>query len=145
MRIPNEDFGTLIQMYEVLRVKSVRHNAVIEQAFDNLCKALEIFHGQKFENYLLTATKPEPKYISKTKQRKFLQFKAIILKHKVKHWNRMSEKRQVIFDALELADNVTHYSPLTNPMYECLELPEQREWNGVYYAFIYNTEDWRKR
>ena len=144
MRRPAEDFATLIQMYESLNTRSAQHNAVLKEAFIRLKQALEIFHGQKFYKYMATQEMPEPKYIKRTTQRRFLQFKAIIIKHKVKHWNKMSAKRQVLFDSLEVADNVTHYFTLTNPMYECLDIPESDDWIGTHCSYTYNTKDWRK-
>ena len=146
MRRPREDFGTLIQMYEALNTRSAQHNAVLKEAYVKLKQALEIYHGQKFDDYLKSGKQLEmhvPKYVKITTRRTFRMFKAIIIKHKVRHWNRMSANRQVIYDSLELADNVTHYFTLTNPMNECLEIPERGDWIGTHCSYTYNTKEWR--
>ena len=146
MRKPREDFGTLIQMYEALNTRTAQHNAVLKEAYVKLKQALEIYHGQKFDDYLKSGKQLEKKYVKITTRRTFRRFKAIVMRHKVRHWNKMSDKRQVIFDSLELADNVTHYFTLTNPMHECLDIPEMKSENlrGTHCSYKYNTEDWRK-
>lgn len=146
MRKPKQDFNTLIEMLEKLSSKPLKVGGTLDKQLLYLRQVLSIYHGNKFDTYLETGKVPEFKHVKMTTQRRFRKFKKIIMRHKVKHWNKMSTKKQAFFDNLNLADNITHYHTLTNPMHECLDLPELTRENlkGTYASYNYDTDDYTR-
>ena len=118
MKKPEEDFETLIKMYASLKRYAPKVGDSIYETFVNVEKALSIFHGRAFDQYLKNGTIRVVPYIRKTSQKKYRLFKGIIERHRMRRWQRASSHRQVIFDSLECASTVVMSSDFFNMHFE---------------------------